>query len=249
VSPPNRPDLDDLLLPDLRWDPARNAYARSGAVQTTSAETRLAPRLSTTHTSHRPPAQSKDSQEALEFEARLRLAIEKGHFRVLDVTSGYDQPAAEELARRTGARLISLERDILLESERLMEEWGIESSVVFDADRTGPAQREEWEILRRLMKSAAERVLARILGANQAVILTQPGILARYQLDDVVGHLVEQTQGDEAPSLLLLNPTDDASAPATIDASTGPLVVPLTSQAQRLRVPESWIRNLHRGAL
>jgi hypothetical protein len=98
------------------------------------------------------------------------------------------------------------------------------------------------------MKQAAETVVGRLIIGREALILTQPGVLARYQLDEVVVHLVERALLDDAPSVLLINPTDDGAPPATVDASTGSLAVPLTSAAQRLRVPQSWIDNVHRGA-
>ena len=79
------------------------------------------------------------------------------------------------------------------------------------------------------------------------LVLTQPGILARYRLDDVLGSLVEHAQRDDAPPIFLVNPTDDASEWARIDSGTEPMVVPIPSQAQRLKVPEPWLRNIHRG--
>ena len=249
--PPERPELDDLVRPlGLEWDETKSAYARPGALPPTSFETRHVQRLSTTHTSHRPPRPSKESQEALEFDAKLRLAIEKRNFRVLDVTAGYDQPAAQELEGRFGARNVSIETLVLAEAASLMDAWHVESQVVYDADRAGTAAGDDWENLRRLMKEAAKRAFDSLFApgaTSRALVLTQLGILARYGLEDVVAALVERAQRDDAPAIFLVNPTDDAATPATIDAGTKPLPVPLTSHAQRLRVPEPWIRNLHRG--
>ncbi|HZL19368.1 MAG TPA: BREX system serine/threonine kinase PglW [Polyangia bacterium] len=245
---PDRMALDALVRPlGLVWDEGKAAYVRPGAAAPISFETRLGLRVATTHTSHRPPKQSRENEEALDFDAKIRLAIEKRYFRVLDVTSGYDGATAGELANRFGARSVSIETQVLAEAERLMVELGVEPAVVWQADRQGPTGGDDWENLRRLMKKAAERVLARVVEKGRPVVLTQPGILARYGLDDVVGSLVERSQQDDAPPILLVNPTDDSAAPATIDASPRPLPVPLASQAQRLRVPEPWILNLHRG--
>ena len=98
------------------------------------------------------------------------------------------------------------------------------------------------------MKQAATAVIDRVYQGTEPVILTQPGLLARYALDDVAEHLVALSRRDHAPAVLLVNPTDDSAAPATIDATPRPLAVPLSSPAQRMRIPESWLRNLHRGA-
>jgi serine/threonine protein kinase len=245
---PDRDQLDDLMLAvGLRWNPTERAYVRPDLAHATSVDTHVISRRDTTHTSHR-PAPSPASDEAREFEARLRLAITRGHFRVLDVTAGLDNQAADELAHRTGARPVSLEREILAEAFRLVRELDIDPAVVLAADRDGPAAPDDWANLRTLMKQAATAVIDRVYQAGEPVILTQPGLLARYSLDDVAEHMVALSRRDHAPAVLLLNPTDDAAAPATIDATPRPLAVPLSSPAQRMRVPESWLRNLHRGA-
>lgn len=240
--------LGDLLADlNLVWSEAQQAYVRPDVAPVTSASTQVVPRQETTHTSHR-PASSPERDDAREFEGRLRLAVTRGHFRVLDVTAGLDGQAAAELARRTGARAVSLEREILAEVSRLMAALDVDPAVVLAADRDGPAAPEDWSNLRMLMKQAATTVIDRVHAGTDPVILTQPGLLARYALDDVAEHLVALSRRDHAPAVLLVNPTDDAAAPATIDAAPRPLAVPLGSPAQRLRVPESWLRNLHRGA-
>lgn len=231
----------------LEWSQPEQAYIRPSLVQATGADTNVVSRQDTTHTSHR-PAPSPATDEAREFEARLRLAVTRGDFRVLDVTAGLDNQAADELAHRTGARPVSLEREILAEARRLMRELDIDPAVVASADRDGPAAPDDWANLRELMKQAATAVIDRVYQGTEPVILTQPGLLARYALDDVAEHLVALSRRDHAPAVLLVNPTDDAAAPATIDATPRPLAVPLSSPAQRMRIPESWLRNLHRGA-
>lgn len=252
-QPPEGEALHPLMEAlKFKWDPQKGAYVRAGAELLTSVGTLMAARQSTTHTSHRAPPSSKESQEAVEFEARLRLAVDKRSFRVLDVTAGYDQRAADEIGQRFRARVVSLEGEILSEVDHLATEWEVEPRVIEQADRQGPAFADDWENLRRLMREAARRVVGRTLapvpGAPpRPLVLTQPGILARYRLDDVLGSLVEHAQRDDAPPIFLVNPTDDASEWARIDSGTEPMAVPIPSQAQRLKVPEPWLRNIHRG--
>jgi hypothetical protein len=216
-----------------------------------SQMTAVKPRLRTTHTSHRPSRSTKETQEDVEFNDKIRIAVEKGYFKVLDVTSGYDERTAGELVRRVGARHVSIEARVLAEADRLVQEWGIEPAVVLDADRRGPAAGDDWENLRQLIKAAAEWALAGAIepGVTTPVVFTHPGILARYGLDEAIARLVERAQADDAPAIFLVNPTDDAAAPAVIDGGTRPpLPVPLTSPAQRLRVPGAWADNAARGA-
>jgi hypothetical protein len=65
-------------------------------------------------------------------------------------------------------------------------------------------------------------VIDRVYQSSEPVILTQPGLLARYGLDAVAEHLVALSRRDHASAMLLVNPTDDAAAPATIDAAPTP---------------------------
>jgi serine/threonine protein kinase len=244
---PGRPALDALLTAQgLSWNPEQGAYEREGVQPVTSADTQVAnSRRPTTHSSHRLPGPASD--EAREFEGRLRLALGKGHFRVLDVSAGFGDDVASEISRRMGVARVSLEREILAEVDRLIAELGIDPAVVVQADRQGPAAADDWDNLRELMRQASRAVLDRIHAGSGAVLLTEPGILARYGLDDVVESLVERSRGDDAPPVILINPTDDSAKHAEIDAATQRLPVPLLSAAQRLRVPRSWIDNEHRG--
>jgi hypothetical protein len=248
-SPPERPALDALVKAiGLHWDDAQGSYVRPGAAFALTSQTQMPPRrLPTTHTSHRPPP-TPESNEAHEFDERIRLAAQRRHFRVIEVTAGYDQLAAEELAGRVGTHVRSLDLELMDEMRQVMKEDGVESEAVFEADREGPAG-PHWPVLKMLMQKSAKRLSARLLAATEPLVLTQPGLLARYQLDGFLRELVEGAQRDDAPAVLLIVPTADDPGPAEIDAGVLPkLAIPTTSPGQRLQVPESWIRNVHRGA-
>jgi serine/threonine protein kinase len=249
---PEGPALHPLMREiGLEWRPEVAAYQRPGAVPATSQHTAVEPRRSTTHTTHRPPP-SPASQEDREFNDKIRIAVERGDFRVLDVTSGYDEPAARELVRRVKAAPISIEARVLAEIDRLMKEGEVDPEVVIDADRRGPAAGDDWEELRGLVKEAAGNALADLVppGSRTPIVLLHPGILARYGLVDVLARLVESAQRDDAPAVFLINPTEDAAAPAVIDGGTRPaLQVPVISPAQRLRVPTAWAVNAARGGV
>ena len=257
AEPPPEGEALHVLMESLqfKWDPAKGSYTRPGAELLTSLDTLMAVRQSTTHTSHRLPPSNKENQEALEFEARLRLAVDKRSFRVLDVTAGFDEDAAKEIGRRFNARIVSLDGEVIAEMDRLAVEKQVDAALIEQTDREGPAATDDWANLCVLMREAAGRAIDRALAGDATssgaphgpLVLTQPGILARYHLEDVLGNLVQHAQRDDAPAIFLINPTDDASEWARIDSGTKPLVVPLPSQAQRLKVPRPWIDNWHRG--
>jgi len=249
-APPGRPALDELLSPlGLVWDDEKRAYTRPGKPQPTSVETRDTRRLPTIHTGAQPNLASRESREARDFEDLLRLAMEKRNFKVLDVSSGRDGEAVDSLVRHFHALHLSLEKSMLEEVDRLMSESKVNPAVVVKADRDGPSSGMAWENLRKLMRRAAAAVLARLkkAGKERPVVLSQPGLLARYDLVEEAHQLVDYAQQDDAPSILLVNPTDQNATPATIDGPFKPLPVPVISKAQQMRVPKSWLDNLHRG--
>jgi hypothetical protein len=97
------------------------------------------------------------------------------------------------------------------------------------------------------MRESADRVVRDLVSKNESVLLTQPGLLARYRLDSFLTTLLEATQKDDGPAVFLLVPAYDELGPAPIDAVPDPMPIPQSSPAQRLRVPESWIENRHRA--
>jgi hypothetical protein len=114
------------------------------------------------------------------------------------------------------------------------------------AEALGPSG-PDWPNLRDLMRESADRVVRDLVSKNESVLLTQPGLLARYRLDSFLTTLLEATQKDDGPAVFLLVPAYDELGPAPIDAVPDPMPIPQSSPAQRLRVPESWIENRHRA--
>jgi hypothetical protein len=186
-------------------------------------------------------------QEAREFEERLRLAASRKLFRVLEVNCAFADEAARRLARDLGLVEVSLDRAILRAADAVTREWEIpDPEVLSDADRAGPSG-PDWANLRELMQESAARVVREVVAKNESVLLTQPGMLARYRLDGVLTTLLEATQKDDGPAVFLLVPAFEELGPAAIDGVPEPMAIPQSSPAQRLRVPESWIENRHRA--
>ncbi|MFY0579820.1 hypothetical protein ACN28S_41200 [Cystobacter fuscus] len=65
----------------------------------------------------------------------------------------------------------------------------------------------------------------------------------------VLAGLIERRMPGERPWVepLIVVPAHDEVGPASIHGVTESLPVPTTSSAQRMKVPEAWLSNLHRG--
>lgn len=248
---PPRPTLDEVVEKlGLTWSEDHGAYVRAGAtvVPTTSTHV-LSDRRPTTHSSHRPKNNDPAVLEAHEFNERLRLAAEKGSFRVVEVSSPHADAAAEELGRRLKVRPRSLERELLEGALKLAAELGVELEAVYAADKEGPGG-PHWSNLRQLMLESAEK-LGQSLQEEKGkrLVLMHPGMLARYHLDGFLRGLWEASQQDDGPAVFLVVPAHSHAGPASIHGVAESLLIPTTSAAQRMQVPETWILNLDRGGL
>lgn len=200
------------------------------------------PRSPTTHTGHRSP-----DPDAHQFAQDIRVREKRGSFCVLEVVPARAADTATELQHRLGVTPVSLEAALLAELRLQISGHGVEPSVVYATDREGP-KGTDWPNLRDLMRLAASSVLARLLASGEPLVLTDPGLLARYELHDFVRGLVEHTRKDDAPAVFLIVPTDEEAGGPRIRHPEGDLAIPLTSPAQRLRVPRSWLENRDRSA-
>lgn len=243
---PPGPRLDELVQElKLTWNEARARYERPAAEGAPTATVAPPGRKSTTHTSHR-PKHDPLGQEAEAFEQKLRLALEKRYFRVLEVNAAHTLSATRQLAARLKVAPRSIDEELLATAREVMRENEVEAEAVFAADREGP-NGAAWPVLRMMMEKAASRLAERLLSSEAPLILTEPGLLARYQLSGFVDRLVEASQGDAAPTIFFVVPALEETGPAPIHAVTGNLSIQTTSPAQRVRVPASWIENKHRG--
>jgi len=200
-------------------------------------------RAATTHTGHR----EKIDPDAQEFARDIEVRQKRGSFCVLEVQPAYARQAAGELARRFSVRPISIENRLILAMEALAGENEIDVATAFAADRAGPAG-ADWSLLRTLMEQAAERVATELNAQTKPMVLTDPGLLARFGLSRFLKQLVEHARQDDSPAIFLVLPSaEDAGGGVRVPHPIGDLAIPLTSPAQHLRVPMSWIQNWHQG--
>ena len=247
---PDRPELDELLAEaglEVAWDEAAGVYRRpggEGADPGSSGSTRPG-RFSTDLDGPR-AAISEEEAEARAFDERLRFALRDRAFLALTVRPSRMLDAERELLRRfPDLQRLSFDRLLLdrlrAEAEALEVDW----SVVLDADGAPPGS-EDREHLLGLVRRVVPAVEAELLGSERPVLLAHPGLIARYDLMDLVERLRDRVgRRGVCPGLWVLVAADEQCDLPVIDGRE----VPLIGSGQRARVPLAWIENRDRSAV
>lgn len=238
---PPRPDLDRLLTEQgsrLEWVADRDAFA---PIVTPSD---AASGSSTTHvgrTSDRPsfyePA-SPAHTAAKEFEERLRHSLQHGSFLVLMVPLKAARLAQERLLQRFDLAHRDFDQLMIASLKHTAERVGASWDTVVRADGAAPDSRD-WLRLKQLVEKALPSALSELHAPDRTVLLTHPGLLARYdRLESLAGLSAEIGRTDSRlHGLWILLPCDEQNALPTL--LRRPL--PVASAAQWARIPESWL--------
>jgi hypothetical protein len=236
---PARPLLDELLQAHrLEWNAEAQRYDRPGEGQGTS--------LGTSYTSLTrlrtglpavPPLTDQAAIVVDDFDRKLAVALERRSFRVLGVTADRAQEAAVALGARLRVKPVSFDQVFLEALENQMRLNRVEPSLVHEADRLGSVG-STWTNLLRLARMAVTDVELKLLPPREPLLLVQPGLLARYRLEDFLRALVDASKRDEAAAIFLLVPSHDVPGVPRIN---GELVVPGVLAAHALRVPREWL--------
>ncbi len=252
---PDRPALDRLLEEvdaPLAWDEARRAYRRNplsgfGSLGTTGLTTTFL-RLTTVDGSAPVDAALQD---ALALEARLQQKIGHGGLLVLCVEPRRAAGAEADLLGRfggderpAGQRLMRLSVDALLLAalRQQADAVGADWSVILRADRAEHDSRD-WVNLQRLVQRTVPALRAALLHSPSPLLLTHPGLLARYGLMNLVTELESGAgRSGHTPSAWLLLPTRQQGLP-TLDGTPVPLVNP----GAAVWLPRAWLENRHRA--
>lgn len=240
---PRGPALEELLRPlGLLWSAVTGQFARPEERSTTlsTSHTLLRPRTAPTDPRRHDPA----AVERGKFEDDVRVAIERGRFRVLGVRADGAVAAAQLLTKAFGLRLVDLDRELLATMDDLIQEIGVDPVLVTRTDRAGSAG-DDWGELRMLMERVAERVAERLLPAREPLLLIHPGLIARFQLVDFARRLVETNRAVDAAAVFLLVPGHDTAGVPRIN---GTFVLPEVGPSDALAIPPGWLRPSSRAA-
>lgn len=244
---PERPRLDELLAAaglDLRWDPVagddgEGAYVprhRFAVLSSTGTFSRV---------SHTPrPAPLPETLAAEDFEQRLQRSAEEGAWLALLTVPQLAGRLAEELGRRFALTRYSFDRLLLDALKEAAGALNVDWRVVLRADAAEPASRD-WNNLKRLVTRALPRVEERLLATEGTVLLTEPGLLGRYDHLDLLESLRERLALPEAGRALrglwVVVASDEQHDVPRLHGRPLPVIGP----GDWAWVPESWIRGAH----
>ncbi len=256
---PERPDLDRLLEEagaPLTWDASAGqgsgAYRLStlGSAQTAGTTTAFS-RRATAYTAGFPD--NAELTDALAVEERLKRSLQQGGLMVLTVHPRLARRAEAELLHRFAlpqtepAPLQQMNFDALM-LKALREQAGaarVDWNVVLAADGADRGSRN-WGNLQRLIQRTLPTLRTTLLDARTPVLLTNPGLLARYDLMSLITE-AEGLSGrpGHTPSVWLMLPTTQHGLPV-IDGVPVPMVNNLhNTRTQPL--PQAWVENRHRA--
>ncbi len=245
---PGRPQLD-ALIQDLdmgfSWDPNyqfRNG-SKGGYSLPIAGMTMLASKTKTQyHYTVQGKTDSSNLQEVKTLNHELHNAIHSARFLALTVRPRQWQQAKDKLCRDYPLKQVSFDELLLRHLNQLCQsmanppDW----NVILKADNTEKNSRD-WQNLQRLVNRVLPAMAEKIKKIDQAVLLTEPGLIARYDLVDTWLNELRQhlLNSDQVYGLILLIAADAQRAAAVIDGVTIPKGAGSNEFA---RIPSTWIQ-------
>jgi serine/threonine protein kinase len=244
---PGRPQLDALLKDaglELRWE-SRARDGRAGYVspfrETISVTTGSGPisRLATIDSSGAPGAITPDIADARQFEERLQRADSDGSFLALLVHPKHYQQAAKELVDRFSVELIDFEGLFIEILQGEAAKANVKWDLVLGTDaRPGGG---DWNKLVLLVNRVMPKIEAQMDAKDKTMLVIFPGMLARYDQMQLLERLRDKVgRRDGIHGVWLLIPGDQQPL---LNGKT----IPILGPGQRVRIPESWLKNVHRA--
>lgn len=256
---PGRPQLDELIAAldiGFRWDAhyefpsgSVGGYCLPTAGHTSFA-TLASTRFGTLQPGDDPAALLQDVQL---LQQRLALVAGDAHFLALTIKPALWQQAQARLCAEHPFCRISFDELLLRHIKAVCAsmprapDW----QVVLRADAAERSSRD-WLNLQRLVQQALPAMAAEILAAGQPVLLTDPGLLARYELigswlADLRRQLMEASSqsGQALHGLALLIAADAQHNAAMIDDA---LVPTGAGNREFVRIPSCWLEGWQPGA-
>ena len=241
---PDRPELDALLRDagsDLQWrsDAAdgqgayRSHLRRFVTIGSSTSYTRISGGAA--RVAEGKPGDWGDTDA---FDERLRRALKSRAFLALTVSPRKLADAERVLASAFAIDARSADELLIRHMKAAAHEAGADWRTVLRADR-GPRGSADWATLLRLVgHRALPRVRAELAAAPRAVLLTNLGLLARYDQMTFIDGLRDAAGGpDGPPGVWLLVPSDAQESRPMVDGAP----VPVFTAAQWARIPSAWL--------
>ena len=176
---------------------------------------------------------------------RLRRHAVNGGYLVLTVAPNQQERAVREL-EGLGAIQVDADRIVIAALHAEAAAKGIDwDRAIVATDAEGP-DGSRWPRLLTVARAREETLRAELLKGPEHVLLTHPGLLARYDLFGILDDIRERTtriakDGQTLRTLWVLIPTDNPSAAPSLAGRA----VPITTATEHLALPDVWLRNLH----
>ncbi len=234
---PPRPQLDELVAAfNLTYQPGEAAYARPGDEGRSSLHTSIRSPL-TTFTRVRPAAEISAREVAIgEFDDRVRVCLERRALLVLGVSADLTHVAERALADRFGLAPRSFDALFLAELDRQVEKNRVSADLVYATDGAGRTA-DGWLNLRRLAEATTAGVADALLPPRAPLLLTQPGLIGRYQLTGFLDRLVRAARdADDGAAIFLLLPGHEGARPVI-----GDVPIPGLLPGQHVWIPRPWL--------
>lgn len=240
---PDRPELDALLKGinfRMEWSAERDAYVVHSSSQ--SILTSGVSSLERTHTRFERSRQGQpgeEESEAQRLQEKLEYGVRKGSFLVLAAEHRFLLRAQQELLARFDLESMDADRLFLDAMQSTAARLGVNWEVVLKAD-AAPADSRDWERLQMLVDKSLPAVQAAIAASRKTVLLTHPGLFARYQRLHVLDTLRNQVGTAQGPhGLWLLIPGGDQHGIPAL----GKDVIPMVNPAQFEVLNKAWLEN------
>jgi serine/threonine protein kinase len=239
---PDRPALDGLLDEvglEMDWIPdsaeGQGAYRFRKSSQYTLSSGTYGTLGDHVETAPLPP---ENEAEVRLFERKLVSAETEGAFLVLSVAP-HELPRAEQVLRKKfPLELRNLDRLAISQLKAKAAEKRIKWDVVMRADQADRNSRD-WGNLAALFRMCIPDVENRLAQSDKTLLLTCPGLLARYDQMSLLERLRDRigVQGGALHGLWLLLPEESAGALPTIAGKP----VPVIGSGQHARIPRAWL--------
>ena len=231
---PERPQLDDLLESaglKLEWDGQGGVY-RSSAMRS-SYESSASSAAAATPT-------DDGGLDADALDERLKRVVETRGFLALSVSPRNLASVERRLATMLALTPFSLEAGLIRHMQALAEELGACWNVVVAADAPSAGSTDR-RLLAQLVRRAIPGLTDEIANAPEPLLLTRPGLLARYRQLDPLTEIQEACQHGKSPAArVLCIAADMAVNMPVIDGH----VLPVIFAAAWTRPTRAWLTRI-----
>lgn len=185
VAPfPGRPELDDILNEaglNFAWDTSRRdsdgAYVNGDLKGVSLTRSTVATQFRTTSA-----VEAKQYSIKQRFKERVESKVHHGGFLVLTVDGRRFTSARDWLCRQyTGLQLISIDELFLQALRASADELGVRWPLVLNADAATEGSEDRRNLLQLVKHHVVPRLEAALLARRGDLLLTEVGLLARYQ--------------------------------------------------------------------